>query len=82
MSIYNGDIIGFDACSGIPGSTDDDANYHISRVINDREQISADCNKGGKIIFKAETRYKRIVQYIFTSYTSYDVKTIHMLYGV
>ena len=71
MSIYNGDIIGFDACSGIPGSTDDDANYHVSRVINDREHIWI-LRIVTKIIFKAQTGYKRIFQCIFTSYTSYN----------
>lgn len=74
MSIYNGDIIGFDACSGIPGSTDDDANYHISRVINDREQISI-----LRIVTKVEKLYLKQKPDINVSFNVFLLHILHMM---
>lgn len=74
MSIYNGDIIGFDACSGIPGSTDDDANYHISRVINDREQISI-----LRIVTKVEKLYLKQKPDINVSFNIFLLHILHMM---
>lgn len=74
MSIYNGDIIGFDACSGIPGSTDDDANYHISRVINDREQISI-----LRIVTKVEKLYLKQKPDINVSFNVFLFHILHMM---
>lgn len=74
MSIYNGDIIGFDACSGIPGSTDDDANYHISRVINDREQISI-----LRIVTKVEKLYLKLKPDINVSFNVFLLHILHMM---
>lgn len=74
MSIYNGDIIGFDACSGIPGSTDDDANYHISRVINDREQISI-----LRIVTKMEKLYLKQKPDINVSFNVFLLHILHMM---
>lgn len=74
MSIYNGDIIGFDACFGIPGSTDDDANYHISRVINDREQISI-----LRIVTKVEKLYLKQKPDINVSFNVFLLHILHMM---
>lgn len=74
MSIYNGDIIGFDACSGIPGSTDDDANYHISRVINDREQISI-----LRIVTKVEKLYLKQKPDINVLFNVFLLHILHMM---
>lgn len=74
MSIYNGDIIGFDACSGIPGSTDDDANYHISRVINDREQISI-----LRIVTKVEKLHLKQKPDINVSFNVFLLHILHMM---